>query len=99
MLKSIPDISIVSKYGGDTKRTADSASTNIFLDLSRSFLSCEVSAISEARNLRFSTSLIMSRRQSRVSVDTRHNDALLEFETCEYQFTLVRSTFSLSNMM
>ena len=35
--------------------TAASVSANIFCDLSRSFFNCEVSAISEARNLRFST--------------------------------------------
>lgn len=33
----------------------------------------------------------MSRRQSRVSVDTRQTDTLLEFETCESLPRLVRS--------
>jgi hypothetical protein len=39
----------------ERKRTAVSASAMTRLDLSRSFLSCAVSAISEARRRRFST--------------------------------------------
>ena len=37
------------------------------------------------------TTHAMSRRQSRVSTDTRQNDTLHEFENCKYLFSLVRS--------